>query len=53
MMAWMESKEYLTNPIGVDFDMEDVIRRLKAGESFDEIKKRPDIGPRGIDTVPQ
>lgn len=49
----MESKEYQTNPIGVDFDMEDVIKQLEAGVSFDKIKKRPDIGPRSIDTVPQ
>jgi hypothetical protein len=53
MMAWMESKEYQTNPIGVDFDMEDVIKQLEAGVGFDEIRKRPDIGPRGIDTVPE
>ena len=53
MQAWMESKEYNTNPIGVDFDMEDVIKKLEAGVSFDEIKKRPDIGTRGIDTVPE
>ena len=46
MMAWMESKDYQTNPIGVDFDMEKVIKQLEAGTSFDEIRKRPDIGPR-------
>jgi catechol-2,3-dioxygenase len=53
MMAWMESREYQTNPIGVDFDMEEVIKQLEACVSFDDIRKRPDIGPRGIDTVPQ
>ena len=53
LMAWMESKEYKTNPIGVDFDMEEVIKKLEAGATFDEVKKRPDIGPRGIDTVPE
>jgi len=40
------------NPIGVDFDPEDLIRRLESGESEAELKKRPDIGPRGIDSIP-
>lgn len=51
--AYMLSEAYVTNPIGVDFDMEDVIGRLKSGESLESITKRPDSGPRGLDTVPQ
>ena len=50
---FMVSDAYQTNPIGVDIDMEDVIRRIKAGESYESIKKRPESGPRGIDTVPE
>lgn len=46
-------EEYKTNPIGVDFDMADVIKKLEDGASFGEIKKRPNIGPRGIDSVPE
>lgn len=51
-VAYMSSPEYLVNPVGVDVDMEDLIRRLKAGENPKDIQKRPDIGPRGLDTVP-
>ena len=50
--AFMESEAYRTNPIGVDFEMEDFIRRLKSGEDHESIKARPASGPRGIDTVP-
>ncbi|KAK4574870.1 hypothetical protein LTR86_001712 [Recurvomyces mirabilis] len=50
--AFMTSDAYQTNPIGVDFNMKDLINRLKSGESEDEIKKRPASGPRGIDSVP-
>ncbi|KAI0845679.1 Glyoxalase/Bleomycin resistance protein/Dihydroxybiphenyl dioxygenase [Daldinia vernicosa] len=44
--------EFIENPIGVDFDPEDIIRRLKSGEPESEIKKRPNIGPRGIESSP-
>jgi catechol 2,3-dioxygenase-like lactoylglutathione lyase family enzyme len=46
--AFMESKEFAENPIGVDFDPEDLITRLSGGESDESLKKRPNIGPRGI-----
>ncbi|KAM5383720.1 hypothetical protein ACJZ2D_001709 [Fusarium nematophilum] len=51
--AMMASPEYAENPIGVDFDPEDVIRRLKVGESEATIKKRANIGPRGFDSIPK
>jgi len=50
--AMMASPEYAENPIGVDFDPEDVIRRLANGESQSVIKARKNIGPRGLDTIP-
>lgn len=50
--AFMTSNEYLTNPIGVDFDPEDMIRRIESGESTQSLVKRPASGPRGIDTIP-
>ncbi|KAI1077732.1 Glyoxalase/Bleomycin resistance protein/Dihydroxybiphenyl dioxygenase [Whalleya microplaca] len=48
----MMSAEFIENPLGVDFDPEDLISRLKSGEDEAEIKKRPNIGPRGLDSVP-
>jgi len=47
------SKDFIENPIGVDFEMEDLIKRLKNGEDQKEIKKRVGSGPRGLDTIPQ
>ena len=48
----MMSKYYAENPFGVDFDPEELIERLEAGEDEKEIKKRPEIGPRGLDAIP-
>ncbi|KAK7905501.1 hypothetical protein LTR67_000224 [Exophiala xenobiotica] len=45
---FMESKYFNENPIGADFDPEDHIKRLSAGESEAELKKRVEIGPRGL-----
>lgn len=52
-MAFMHSEAYRINPIGVDFEIADLIARLKAGEDEAQIKKRPASGPRGLDSVPQ
>ena len=43
---FMRSKEFGENPIGVDYQPEDLIRRLEAGEDHRSIKRRPNIGPR-------
>lgn len=51
--AMMLSPEYAENPLGVDFDPEDIIRRLKDGESEGSIKRRANIGPRGIESIPK
>ncbi|KIW90826.1 uncharacterized protein Z519_08609 [Cladophialophora bantiana CBS 173.52] len=45
---FMKSPAFAENPIGVDFDPEEFIDRLSAGESEAELKKRKEIGPRGI-----
>lgn len=50
--AFMISEEYATNPIGVDFDPEELIKRIERGESVESLAKRPDIGHRGIMDVP-
>lgn len=44
--------EFQENSIGVDFDPEELVRRVESGEDEKEILKRPKIGPRGIDSVP-
>jgi catechol-2,3-dioxygenase len=46
--VFMASKEFAENPIGVDFDPDVLIERLRNGEDRAEIRKRPNIGPRGI-----
>lgn len=43
---WLVSKEFAENPIGTDFDAEDLVKRLQAGEDHSSIKKRIEIGPR-------
>lgn len=47
------SPEFAENPIGVEFDPEDHLRRVKEGVSEEELKRRPNIGARGLsDDVP-
>ncbi|TVY32290.1 Biphenyl-2,3-diol 1,2-dioxygenase [Lachnellula occidentalis] len=48
---FMASKEFEENPIGVDFDPEEMIRKLKEGVSEKELLKRKNIGPRGVASV--
>ena len=45
---FMMSKEFSENPIGTDFDPQDLMRRLESGEDESSIRKRIEIGPRGI-----
>ncbi|KAM7211483.1 Glyoxalase/Bleomycin resistance protein/Dihydroxybiphenyl dioxygenase [Rhypophila decipiens] len=45
-LAFMATDEYRQNPIGVDIDVEELIRRIRSGEDEREIKKRPLIGQR-------
>lgn len=45
---FMKSASFAENPIGVDFDPEDFIKRLSDGESEVELQQRKEIGPRGI-----
>lgn len=50
---FVTSEAYRTNPIGVDFDPDDMLKRLESGEEISNLVKRDDIGPRGIDSVPE
>ena len=45
------SPAFAKNPIGVDFNPVDLARRFYAGEDQAAIKKRPDSGARGLDTL--
>jgi catechol 2,3-dioxygenase-like lactoylglutathione lyase family enzyme len=44
------SPEFAENSVGVEFDPEDLLQRLNAGESEAVLKRRPNIGPRNIST---
>lgn len=45
---FMASKEFAENPIGTDIDPEDLIARIKKGEPDIDLKRRKEIGPRGL-----
>jgi catechol-2,3-dioxygenase len=48
---FMSTKQFRENPIGVDFDPEEMIKRLQTGESDESLKARADIGPRGLPDI--
>ena len=45
------SPAFAMNPIGVDFEPAQLARRFHAGEDEASIKKRPDSGVRGLDSL--
>ena len=52
MLSWAEGPDFSDNPIGVDFDPDELYARLCAGEPEGELKRRPNIGPRKLSSVP-
>ncbi len=46
--TFMAGKFFAENPIGTDFNPEDLVKRLQAGEDHASIKKRVETGPRGL-----
>ena len=46
------TEAFAQNPIGVDFDPEALLARLRAGEDEASLKARPPSGPRGVETIP-
>jgi len=46
--AFMVTPQFMENPVGVDFDPEELVARLRSGEDWTSIMKRPEIGPRNI-----
>jgi catechol-2,3-dioxygenase len=51
--AFFYTPEFAMNPIGTDFDPEDLIKRLESGEDESVIKKRVETGPRTAKDVPR
>jgi catechol 2,3-dioxygenase-like lactoylglutathione lyase family enzyme len=49
--AFFYSAEFAENPIGVEFDPQELLRRLRAGEAEQELKKRPRAGARGLSDI--
>ncbi|EME87490.1 uncharacterized protein MYCFIDRAFT_212905 [Pseudocercospora fijiensis CIRAD86] len=49
--AMMQTPAFDENPLGADFDPEDLCRSVEAGESVASIAKRKDVGPRGLDDL--
>ncbi|KAJ5382476.1 hypothetical protein N7517_000387 [Penicillium concentricum] len=50
--AYMTGPEMAENPLGVEYDPEEMIRKLQEGVPEAELIKRPSIGPRGLDDLP-
>ncbi|RFU24783.1 hypothetical protein B7463_g11556, partial [Scytalidium lignicola] len=53
IMRFIQSPEFAENPIGTDFDPEILVERLQRGDEEKEIKKREEIGLRGLLDVAQ
>ncbi|KAI1616604.1 Glyoxalase/Bleomycin resistance protein/Dihydroxybiphenyl dioxygenase [Exophiala viscosa] len=45
---FMTGKYFAENPIGTDFDAEELIQKIKDGVPDADLKKRVEIGPRGL-----
>lgn len=49
---FMKTTEFSENPIGADFDPEELIQKLENGVEENALKKRPNVGPRGVEAIP-
>ena len=49
--AFFFTPAFAENPIGVEFDPEELLRRYEAGEDDEGLRRRPDIGARGLEAV--
>jgi catechol 2,3-dioxygenase-like lactoylglutathione lyase family enzyme len=45
------SDAFKDNPVGVEFDPDDLLARVRAGEPEQQLRLRPDIGKRGMEGV--
>src|SRR3546814_5664151 len=41
--AFFYSEAFAENPVGVEFDPDELLRRLRAGEPEEDLKRRPDV----------
>ncbi|MCJ1376670.1 hypothetical protein MMC20_007915 [Loxospora ochrophaea] len=47
------SEAFQRNPVGADFDPEELLKRVRSGEAEAELKERADVGPRAFpDSAP-
>ena len=53
LAAWMSTGEFKENPVGVNFDPDDLLARYRAGEDEAELKRRPHIGRPDSSNVPK
>lgn len=50
--AFLAGPLFAENPVGVDYDPEELMKRVLNGESEKELKTRKEIGPRALHTTP-
>jgi catechol-2,3-dioxygenase len=50
--AFFFTDDFRDNPIGVDFNPEDILRKLRAGDAEQPLKMRPAGGARGVEDIP-
>jgi len=50
---YINSQDFKTNPIGVDFDPDEMLQKLNAGASWEDLSKRVTDGPRHPATMPK
>ncbi|KIW30464.1 uncharacterized protein PV07_06206 [Cladophialophora immunda] len=48
---FMNSSYFAENPVGTDFDAEELLEMIKAGVPESELKKRAEIGPRELPSL--
>ncbi len=51
--AFLAGPDFVTNPIGIDFDPDELCARLDAGESPRELVRWKDVAPRSPTTIPR
>jgi len=49
--AFFYSEAFAVNPIGVEFDPDALLERVRAGEPEAELLRRPDVGAKGLDAI--
>ena len=50
---YLVSDDFVSNPIGVDFDPPELWQRLRSGEPWDTLRLRTPSGPRDPATIPR